>query len=795
MKRYSARSRIQRALGMVFLLLAAVSVQAAVPDFLKGDSPDLSREGRAKYTWNLGPTGMRGWIYGERLSSDASRQIYITKVEKGSPADGILRTGDVIVGTSGELFQTDARVAFGRAITAAETQENAGRLSLLVWRDGKQSELLLELPVLGGYSRQAPFDCDKSRRIAKEAAEFIARHPNKCLGRNIQGMVNGLALLSTGKSEYLPQLRELARSVGPADLELKIDAGFATWNWGYRNLFLTEYHLATGDEYVLPAIREYALSLARGQSAVGTWGHKMANIDNGILHGYGAVNQASLVAHISMLLAEKCGIDDPELRRAIEKSELFFDFYIGKGSMPYGDHIPWYKYHSNNGANASAAVMFQLSDDKSGAEFFARMTTASYAEREYGHTGNYFSYLWGPLGVVRAGAEALSAFMRPQYWYYDLARRWDGGFEYQGGAGARDSYEGWDCSGVYLLAYTLPLRRLYISGKKLAPDLALSGADVDLAIESGRPGLAEESSSSRLLELLSSWSPVLRRRAAEGLAGREDLDIMPAVMEMLRSDNPRSRYGACLAIEKMGARGAPAAGLLTEMLASEDLWLRIRVCHALAGIGEAARPAAEEMLRMALAEDPDDPRQMLQRHLCFTLFRKSRRQEESGLLANSLDGVDRDLLYRAWRRLALNQDARARGALASVYDNLSFEELRPLWPSIYRSVAQRAPSGVMFSAGIRLDGLEWMADNAIAEGMPLAMQIIALDEWGKQTRIPRGLKCLSKYGAAAREHLPRLKSLKAENPKFGEQFDKAIAAIESSDPAVELRKMGSHLIP
>ena len=49
------------------------------------------------------------------------------------------------------------------------------------------------------------------------------------------------------------------------------------WDWGYRNLFLCEYYLLTGDKEVLHAINEYTVSLAKGQSMYGTFGHGIAD--------------------------------------------------------------------------------------------------------------------------------------------------------------------------------------------------------------------------------------------------------------------------------------------------------------------------------------------------------------------------------------------------------------------------------------------------------------------------------------------------------------------------------------
>ena len=62
------------------------------PDFTKGGSIP---EG-AKHDWNLGATGARGWMFSKKLVTTEARQIAITKVEKGSPADSILVAGDII---------------------------------------------------------------------------------------------------------------------------------------------------------------------------------------------------------------------------------------------------------------------------------------------------------------------------------------------------------------------------------------------------------------------------------------------------------------------------------------------------------------------------------------------------------------------------------------------------------------------------------------------------------------------------------------------------------------------------
>jgi len=61
------------------LVAAPPNKLQAIPDFTKGDSiPE-----NAKHDWNLGPTGLRGWMYCDKLVTTDARQIRITSVAKG----------------------------------------------------------------------------------------------------------------------------------------------------------------------------------------------------------------------------------------------------------------------------------------------------------------------------------------------------------------------------------------------------------------------------------------------------------------------------------------------------------------------------------------------------------------------------------------------------------------------------------------------------------------------------------------------------------------------------------------
>ncbi|GAB6164307.1 hypothetical protein JCM19992_03070 [Thermostilla marina] len=778
-----------------FLLTCGVAVAVEIPDFTRGDSIPQGYV----HDWNLGPTGARGWMYCDKLVTTDARQILVTKVDTGSPADGVLAEGDVILGVDGKPFSVDPRTELGKAITQAETEAGGGRLSLLRWRDGKTESVVIRLPVLGTYSETAPYDCPKSRRIFELGCESLARRMQQPDYRQnpIPRCLNAMALLASGKREYLPLVQREAYWAA----EFSADS-FQTWYYGYVMIFLAEYKMATGDATVMPGLYRLALESAEGQSIVGSWGHKFAGPD-GRLQGYGMMNSPGVPLTIGMILARKAGVKDPKVDRAIEKSARLIRFYVGKGAVPYGDHHPWMQTHEDNGKCGMAATMFNLLAEPESATFFAKMSVASHgAERDCGHTGNFFNMLWAMPGVSLAGPNATGAWMHEfGAWYFDLARRWDGSFAHQGPPQpGNDKYAGWDASGAYLLAYAMPLTSLYLTGKQPAvvPQLDVASAEQLIADGRGwsnkdRNSFYDSLSDAELLKRLGSWSPIVRERAGMALARRHPVPP-PELLDKLRAPRLEERLGACQALAQFKSAAAPAVPVLMKMLDEDDLWLRVKAAEALAAIGEPAMCAVPLLLeRMARGPTPEDPRGMEQRYLCFALF-----NQRGGMLGRSLEGVDREALYQAVRAGLLNEDGRARGSLGTVYQNLTYEELKPLLPDIYRAVVEPAPSGIMFADGIRLSGLELLAKHHIREGMPLCIDLIEPERWGKQNRIKRCLNALALYGSAAKPLLPRLHELEetllahreARNLQpYIEQLRELIERIETSNEPVELRSL------
>lgn len=815
-------------LATAFIDAAPRSTLPPVPDFTKGDKIG------EKHDWNLGPTGARGWMWGWKTETTKARQIYVTEVHQGSPADGILEVGDVVLGVGEKLFDQDARHAFGVAISTAEA--GTGKLDITRWRDDEVKLVSIQLPVLGNYSKRSPFQCEKSETILTQGCQYIAKSLERRLAameslssryssgailykeQEITAVVDSLALLASGNPEYTKIVAQCAHLLGPKNIQLEMTSatGMASWGWGYINLFLCEYYLATGDKSVLPAIETYTVSIAKGQSFIGTWGHTMAwpEMNEGRLHGslmgYGALNSAGIICHLSLVLGQKCGVDHDEVVQAIEKANQYIGFYAGKGAIPYGDHFPGAGRHDDNGKNSTAAIVFDLQNRLIETRFFTAMTVASHGERESGHTGNYFSFLWGSLGAQRAGDEAVVAFLKPQRWFYDLNRSWDGSFPYQGKADAgkgENVYAGWDCTSAFMLTYALPLKKLYITGRDTKESNALSGAKLAKIIDDGAgfhtwdQGMSyyERLSSDVLIKKLTSWSPAVRSRAAKALAKKPEIpSAITQLIDMLDSETLYTQYGACEGLGAMKERSKEAVPHLQKLLSEKDTWLRIKAATALTSIGTAAAPAIPDLLKLATTLDSNDPLQMTQRFLAFGLFDARGVYGQSGLLSKSVGNIDRQLLYKVVQQLLKNPDGRTRGTVESVYRSLSFKELEPLFPAILEAVETPSPSGVMFANDIRLSGLELLAKYQIKEGMELCLKTLEIHKWGKKRRIAKCLEILATYGTAAKPMLPKLYQLKKDLQARPEanmlkesiaQVDDIIKEIENSTKSVKLRSI------
>ncbi|BCX49354.1 hypothetical protein HAHE_32620 [Haloferula helveola] len=751
------------------LILAVVwgsPTNAAPPDLTAGEVPGDS------ITTNLGATGMRGWVYHVRNNTSESRQILIDSVDVGSPADGIIAVGDVILGADGTgaapvAFTGDARYRLAIEIGEAEARTPA-TLRLLRWRAGTTDTVDITLRTMGAYSATAPYSCPKSAKILEEAiAHFYA---NQDSGRYSFGT---LALLATDDPSIADNTAHQTRAQNEARALVPDAATIAqmmsderdgnsmiTWQRGHTLIVLTEYFLRTGDTEVMPGIEAYAVNIAKNQSLFGTMGHIFAEktadgANNGPMGGvYGTVNSAGMPCYLGLLLARECGLANPEIGPAIERMSRFFGFYAGLGAVPYGEHEPFIS-HENNGKSGLAALSFMLEPGRTEeCEFFTRMCTASPAVRETGHTGSYFNYLWAPLGAACGGEEAAAAHFSRISWHLDLARRWDGSIGYDcltgEGPNSGSEYNNFRMTAAAILTYALPLRKLHVTGRGHDGSRVLMSTAVAEATASGEYD-ASSRSVAELVTDLGDWSPVVIKKAAAELGDRGvDAATLSQITDLANDPAGSSRLGACRALGEIGDAGS--GSVLAALLTDPDHEVRFMAAEALRYLPHAARTAQLDTVLQAAAStakplfpfDEDDPLHFAHAKIAMLLFYNGNAYGPKGILASSINGVDRALLYPAIRAVAATPVGLARSTLGHIYDKLSQVDAEAVADAIVESVLVRSPADKMFSAGVRQGGIEVLQRYGFAEGVPLSM--IYMEDDGRGGNKASALGVMELYG-------------------------------------------------
>lgn len=373
-------------------------------------------------------------------------------------------------------------------------------------------------------------------------------------------------------------------------------------------------------------------------------------------------------------------------------------------------------------------------------------------------------------------------------------------FLYQGspvGEEEHNKYTGWDCSGSYLLAYAQARKSLRLTGRKPSCIPPLTAAQIEDVIAAGRDfafknqkNAYEQRTTAQLLAGLSSWSPSVRNRSAAAL-GKNQADVVPALLTLLAGPQRDGRYGACKALGALGPKADAAAPQLRALLKDPDPWMQSLACEALPALSDEVRKASvSDLLSVVVRPNPADPRRMAQRIAATALFSPyPGSRTPRSILADSLVGVDRTLLYPAVQSLLQNDDSVVRGSVNKIFDDLTPADLAVLLPAITKAVEHLAPSNEMFGDGIRLAGLDLLSRLHIREGLGLCITVMEPDRWGAGNRLKPCLDYLPRYGTHAKTVLPALKEMrdrliakggKKANTEQVEHFSRCIAAIESA---------------
>ena len=807
------------------LIFSPTVAQAAPPDLTSAgviaalkSNPSYSNRPYSE-TYNLGATGLRGWIYIDNnnagdygLITAPSRQILVTVAS--APASAVLAVDDVILGAMAAgtgtvpAFTSDCRKAFGVAIGEAE-KTGAGTLRVKRWRAGVTTDENIPMAILGNYTATSPYACPKSAEILANARIKLVsqlKADSNFLSYGYGGAINGLALLASvapGDVDYAvvqTRLKSFADALAVNTLQ---PWGKEWWSWSYMNIFLSEYYLRTvadgaPDASILAGISRYTVAMAKGQSRYGTFSHggTPRNLD-GSLHGtvtpYGPVNAAGIPTNIAIVMGKKALVAggqaiDPEIDPAIQRGSDFFKYYVNKGSIPYGEHEPWAGGHASNGKDPMCAVLFGLQDNRPAeAEYFARMSVAGCTGREYGHSGQGLSYLWGAMGANIGGPTAVAKYMENFRWHNDLVRRTDGSFSYDGqeqyGGGKTEDgsylgkcgYNDMNPTATYILSFGVPLQRLYITGRNAIPANTLSPAKVTDAIAGATYKLdCPEFTTTQLLADLSAYDPVVRNSAATELVNRtltttELNDLIASITNGTMSSDPSTRMGACQALGARQATGALVA--LGQRLSDTDLWVRGKAAQALRSFPAATASAQRDTMLAAFATNatnPDvivwnDPVQIANNYLSFALFGDSVYAKGWNHIADYTINAPKNLLYPAIRAGLRQPDSNPRlGVAKFTYNYLTVADAQALTPELFAVATTSALADTMWHGQARQAGLDTLVKFKASEALPIAMAMQNIEPgwgWGSQHFQTPAMNFLASSGESARWTLPGLRQL------------------------------------
>ena len=792
-------------IAIIVLILAQVAFSAD-PLPIKSDIiPDLTKTKLEdqKKDFQLGPTGLRGWMYvrTKRISpqdytSDKStgfaRQILVTDVEKGSPAEGIVSVGDVILGIGKKEFNRDPRFELANAINESEKKINKGDLKLLIWRPNEpDNEILIEryagmektvtltLKVLGTYSAMAPYDCPKSKLLFQETAEVVfLKETNTNLG------IWALALLATGEKKYFEKVKAVVQGYvksSPDPSPEAVNKGRG-WGWSYKLILMCEYYLLTKDETVLPGIKKLAVTLSMGQSNSGAWGHYMAmpRYNKGRMHGrlegYSALNQPGLTCFMGLALAKKCGVKHPELTLALSKSKVFFGYYIDKGAIPYGYGYPNEYLLTNNGTSGSAAVTFSILENMKGASFYSMLCAPAAHKVEIGHTGAFFNSMWTGLGANVGGPELYSGYFKDWTPLRTLTRKWNGGYVYQRAGGGSGAYGRIGASAAMLLHLALPYRKLYITGKDQDESIWVKGAAAKAITDLPKVSYADLTTK-ELFDYLGHKIPMVRRRAASEIAKRKG-DFTNNLANLLKGTR-HQKIGACHTLAELKEKAAPVTEDLMAIVRNkkEELWVRNRALMALSGNADISRKYVPELLEMIVADIPEDRRRHLEMKIGQTITAIA---EKPYLKKN-----DKGFVFAAAKKLLTHPRMRGRTEGMKLIENIDLKDFHIFANPVIHVIRNQDPEYHTYHYDRPTKyGLELLDRLNIKEGMDLCLETFYPGIWGQKYRISgkRGrLAYIQKYGSNAKPYIKQLKAL-----KLGVSGNSAIEAIENSEVTRDL---------
>jgi hypothetical protein len=718
----------------------------------------------------IGPTGIIGVC--QPSWPKIATEIIVTHIEKGSPASrGALKAGDLIVGFGNEKFK---RHPFWDMVDAIEQAEGSDGALPLLMKDGKQVKI--KLSPIGSYSATAPYNCSKTDKIIKETAELLIK--SKESGRATQTVI--LGLMATGEKKYLDVVGEKIHSGGLLDIDPKAveaylkggssEFGSTGWTWGYDLLALGEYYLLTKDEKVLSAIRTKALGLAKGQDGLGLYGHRVARGPKRRAPGYGVMNQPSISNLMGMLIAQKCGINDPVLDKAIEKTYAYVSDVAWRGGFTYGSGGAWAEHWNNNGTSGSAAICMSLKGNQEGARFFSQAAATSYDSLTSGHASSFFNPLWTPLGASLSGPEVTQQFFKRALWYFNGERDWKGGFPQISSAGA--------VAGQALLTYCLPRKALLITGREADSSIHVKGDEVNKVILRSKFDYGKASTED-LIEMLKDPFVQVRMKVKKELSRRTgrgtkiNSGLMKKILAMMEGGGEQIKVDV---ISYLGGCHADVLNkyveFLGQMVRNEKQTLKVRVAAASAlgskVLGAASVPYVKDILELVLEKPTEpDPFRKIENTLSKALSSIMKYSGTKPMDKESM--VEKKLVYEVSNRFLSHKRQNVRQVGCALIEGLPEEDFPIIAERLMLVLKNEDPTYHSYSQAINVPGITILADFNIKEGLDFLEHAIFHGGGKWAFKYKSLMNALPKYGANAAPYIEKYEAHKSIN-KPGDRF-------------------------
>jgi hypothetical protein len=469
-----------RSVGMRVRNSRDAPVVIGAPRFARlNDAPSAELFGRSN--GGLGPDKMGAGLLGFDALSE-HRQTVLTVMSVREPARGAgLKAGDAILSIAGrplpendiapgwEWFRHSHEAFIGK-ITEEALKAGKNKLTLTVLRGGEVQNVEIGLKRTKPFGTLNPADDPAAADLLADMLKFLEksqRDDGSWSGDIIRTTFSALALMAADETKHRSRVRravEWSKSRYPKPEDYG-NLGF--WAGAYAGILYSEYHLATGDDSVLPnmkALRDWAVA---GQLE-SSWGVPALG------HGPGHLpyDNKSLVAPACHLLvfealAQRCGQESEIWELLMPYMEMAWSSPAegGHGSLGYNrSYKDREEFWSRTGLFAMAAHLRGDRPDMRDAMIGFMKENHPWLRNShaYGEPGGGL----GLLALNLVEPEAYLKVVRQYDWWFALA--WEPGYGLrftQPHMGA--PYMGEDdlINAVYALVLQGPKHNLHVTGR------------------------------------------------------------------------------------------------------------------------------------------------------------------------------------------------------------------------------------------------------------------------------------------------------------------------------------------